>query len=126
MRKKGTNIVGDYFTTMLDITACQGGDLFKFGGDALLVAFFGDDTAISACRAAARMQQAIARFRQVEAFDETFSLKMTVGPGSGLLFTANLGTLEKMEYTVMGEALVNVPHAEDQAEGGEIFIDKAT
>ncbi len=124
--EKITNIVGDYFTTMLDITARQGGDLLKFGGDALLVAFFGDDHAINACRAGAQMQQAIARFDQVEAFGETFSLKMTVGLGSGLLFTANLGTPEKMECTAMGEALTQMAHAEDQAEGGEIFIDEAT
>jgi class 3 adenylate cyclase/tetratricopeptide (TPR) repeat protein len=124
--EKITNIVGDYFTTMLDLTARQGGDLLKFGGDALLVAFFGEDHAIRACRAGAQMQQAIARFSEVEAFGETFRLKMTVGLGSGPLFTANLGSAEKMEYTVMGEALANMAHAEDQAEGGEIFIDQAT
>jgi class 3 adenylate cyclase/tetratricopeptide (TPR) repeat protein len=124
--EKITNIVGDYFTTMLDLTARQGGDLLKFGGDALLVAFFGQDHAIRACRAGAQMQQAIARFSEVEAFGETFRLKMTVGLGSGPLFTANLGTAEKMEYTVMGEALANMAYAEDQAEGGEIFIDQAT
>jgi len=124
--EKITRIVGDLFTTMLDITTRQGGDLLKFGGDALLVAFFDDDHAIRACRAAAQMQQAIARFSQVEAFGETFSLKMTTGLGSGSLFTANLGTSEKMEYTVMGEALTNMAHAEDQAEGGEIFVDQAT
>jgi len=124
--EKITNIVGDYFTAMLDITARQGGDLLKFGGDALLVAFFGDDRAINACRAGAQMQQAIARFGQVEAFGETFSLKMTVGLGSGLLFIANLGTPEKMEYTAMGQALAQMAHAEDQAEGGEIFIDEST
>ena len=124
--EKITNIVGDYFTAMLDITTSQGGDLLKFGGDALLVAFFGDEHAINGCRAGAQMQQAIARFHQVEAFGETFSLKMTVGLGSGLLFTANLGTTEKMEYTAMGEALARMAHAEDQAEGGEIFVDEAT
>jgi class 3 adenylate cyclase/tetratricopeptide (TPR) repeat protein len=124
--EKITNIVGDYFTTMLEVTASQGGDLLKFGGDALLVAFFGADHAIDACRAGAQMQEAIVRFSQVEAFGETFSLRMTVGLGSGLLFTANLGTPEKMEYTVMGEALANMAQAENQAEGGEIFIDEAT
>ncbi len=130
--EKITNIVGDYFTRLLEITACQGGDLLKFGGDAMLVAFFGDDDpdtldhALNAVRAAAQMQEAIARFSEVEAFGETFRLKMTVGLGSGPLFTANLGTVDKMEYTVMGEALANMAHAEDQAEGGEIFIDELT
>jgi class 3 adenylate cyclase/predicted ATPase len=124
--EKITNIVGDYFTTMLDLTARQGGDLLKFGGDALLVVFLGEDHATRACRAGALMQQAIARFSEVEAFGDTFQLKMTVGLGSGPLFTANLGSAEKMEYTVMGEALANMAYAEDQAEGGEIFIDEAT
>ncbi len=121
-----TNIVGDSFTTLLDIGASHGGDLLKFGGDALLMAFFGHDHAIDACRAAAQMQRAMARFGRVEAFDEIFSLKMTVGLGSGLLLTANLGTPEKMEYAVMGEALARMARAEDQAEGGEISIDEAT
>jgi class 3 adenylate cyclase/tetratricopeptide (TPR) repeat protein len=121
-----TNIVGDYFTTMLEITTSLGGDLLKFGGDALLVAFFDADHAISGCRCAAQMQQAIGRFSRVEAFSDTFSLKMTVGLGSGQLFTANLGTAEKMEYTVMGQALAQMAHAEAQAEGGEIFADEAT
>ena len=79
-----TNIVGAYFTTMLEVTGQHGGDLLKFGGDALLVAFLEEDHAIQACRAAAEMQRAIAQFSQVEAFGETFRLKMTVGLGSGL------------------------------------------
>jgi len=131
-----THIVDDYFTTMLDIAARWGGDLIKFGGDALLIAFFGDDHApgsdhaLAACQAAAQMQQAMDRFARVKApgvqGTETFGLKMTVGLGTGPLFAANLGTRTKMEYTVMGEALAHMAHAEDRAAGGEIYIDRAT
>jgi len=130
--EKITQIVGDYFTRLIEIAACQEGELLKFGGDALVVAFWGDgdpttyDHALNAVRAAVQMQEAIARFSEVKAFDETFRLKMTVGLGSGALFTANLGTVDKMEYTIMGEALANMARAEDQAEGGEIFIDELT
>jgi class 3 adenylate cyclase/predicted ATPase len=126
------NIVGDYFSAMLDIADDQGGDLLKFGGDALLIAFFDDDPAadaghaLRACRAATQMQRAMDRFESTEALGETFRLRMTVGLGSGPLFTAHLGTRNKMEYTVMGEALANMAHAEDQARGGEILIDEAT
>lgn len=132
--EKIARIVGDYFTAVLDITTRQGGDLLKFGGDALLIAFFDDDDAalpelggaMRACRAAVQMQQAIARWSHVEAFGETYSLKMTAGLGTGLLFLGNLGTVEKMEYTAMGDALTSMAHAEDQAQGGEIFLDQAT
>ncbi len=138
------NIVGDYFTTMHDIAADQGGDLLKYGGDALLIAFFArtdgpiaiselredcqssNGHTLAACRAAVRMQQAMDRFGSIQALGETFRLQMTVGLGSGPLFTANLGTRHRMEYTVMGEALANMARAEDRAQAGEIYLDPAT
>ena len=110
--EKITNIVGDYFTAMLDITARQGGDLLKFGGDALLVAFLGDDDpvtvdhAVRACRAAAQMQQAIARYSEVEAFGETFRLKMTVSPGTTLFLNFTLSILRKKVRYFSGSSMV--------------------
>ena len=121
-----TDIVNDYFTAMLEITGHYGGDLLKFGGDALLVAFLGPDHAARACWAALRMQEAMTRFHQVSTSQGVFSLRMTIGLGTGPLFIASLGTSESMECTVMGPALSRMAHAEDQAEAGEIFVDGET
>jgi len=129
-----TRIVDDCFTAMLDVTERHGGDLLKFGGDALLVAFMDDSAsrrkdaayALAACQAATEMQQTMARFGHIGALGETFGLKMTVGLGSGSVFTASLGTPSKMEHTVMGTVLAEVAFAEDQAVAGEIYIDQAT
>jgi len=121
-----THHVNAYFTTMLNITGQLGGDLLKFGGDALLVAFFGPQHASRACRAALQMQAAMHRYSQVRTDVGEFSLRMTIGLGTGPLFVASLGSEAGMEYTVMGPGLARMAHAEDQAEAGEIFIDGDT
>jgi len=87
-----TGVVNDYFAAMLEIIAHHGGDLFKFGGDALLVCFSGDDGAARGCQAALEMQQAMDRFAVIETAQGTFSLRMTAGLGTGSLFLTSLGS----------------------------------
>ncbi|MBU1751978.1 MAG: adenylate/guanylate cyclase domain-containing protein, partial [Chloroflexi bacterium] len=121
-----TGIVNEYFAVMLDIMARHGGDLFKFGGDAVLVCFQGDDGAARGCRAALEMQAAMARFSAIETAQGTFSLRMTAALGTGQLFLASLGAAERLEFAVMGPAVVQVARAEDLAEAGEVLVDQAT
>jgi len=121
-----TGIVNDYFATMLDIIAFHGGDLFKFGGDALLVCFSGADGATRGCQAALEMQRAMNRFAVIETPQGTFNLRMTAGLGTGRLFLASLGSPERLEFAVMGPVLKQMAHAEDLAEASEVIIDQAT
>ena len=121
-----TGVVNDYFAAMLEIIARHGGDLFKFGGDALLVCFGGDDGAARGCRAALEMQQAMDRFAVIETAPGTFNLRMTAGLGTGRLFLASLGAPDRLEFAVMGPALEQMAGAEDLAKAGEVVIDRAT
>lgn len=121
-----TGIVNDYFDTMLEISANYGGDLLKFGGDALLLFFEGDDGALRAVATANAMQQAMSRFSHVKTSQGVFPLRMSIGMGSGPIFLASLGTAENMEYAVMGRALANMAQAEDRAVAGQIMVDQAT
>ncbi|MBU0494690.1 MAG: AAA family ATPase, partial [Chloroflexi bacterium] len=121
-----TGIVNEYFAVMLDIMARHGGDLFKFGGDAILVCFQGDDGAARGCRTALEMQEAMARFSAIETAQGTFSLRMTAALGTGRLFLVSLGAAERLEFAVMGPAVVQVAQAEDLAEAGEVLVDQAT
>lgn len=121
-----TTIVNRFFSALLEITDTYGGDLLKFGGDALLLFFGHQDHALRACRAARQMQTAMDRFSQVETSQGTFRLQMTVGLGSGPLFMAHLGSAEGMEFAIMGPAMAQMARAEDLASAGEIFFDAAT
>jgi len=121
-----TGIVNDYFAAMLEVIAHHNGDLFKFGGDALLVCFNDDDGAGRACRAALEMQQVMDRFAVIETIQGTFNLRMKVGMGTGTLFLASLGSSQNLEFAVMGPALGQMACAENLAEAGEVIVDRAT
>lgn len=121
-----TRIVNDYFETMLTISAQSGGDLLKFGGDALLLFFEGADGPQRALVTGQQMQQAMSRFAQVETSQGVFPLRMSIGMGTGPVFLASLGSADSMEYAVMGRALANMAQAEDRAEAGQVMVDSAT
>lgn len=121
-----TGIVNSYFDTMLAISDEYGGDLLKFGGDALLVFFEGDDGAHRAVTAAWMMQAAMGKFARVKTSQGIFPLRMSIGIGSGPVFLASLGTKESMEHAVMGRALAHMAQAEHLANAGQIVTDEAT
>jgi class 3 adenylate cyclase/tetratricopeptide (TPR) repeat protein len=121
-----TAIVNRFFAALLEITDHHGGDLLKFGGDALLIFFGGEDHARHACLTALRMQDIMTRFSQTPTSQGIFQLRMTVGLGTGRLFMAHLGSEEGMEFAVMGPTVAQMARGEDQASAGEIFIDTPT
>ncbi len=121
-----TGIVNAYFDAMLAISDEYGGDLLKFGGDALLLFFEGDDGAHRAVTTAWVMQQAMEKFARVKTSQGIFPLRMSIGIGSGHVFLASLGTPENMEYAVMGQALTNMAQAEHVASAGQIVVDSVT
>jgi len=122
-----TFIVNRFLDAVGTIATQYGGDLLKFAGDAGLSFYEGADHAARACRAAWEMQQVLReRFSSVETSLGHFALQMSVGLGSGLIFTASLGTLDNAEYAVMGPALATMGRAEQLAQAGQIFADRTT
>lgn len=121
-----TLIVNGYFSRMLEISDAMGGDLLKFGGDALLILFEDPNGPLRALDAAQRMQQAMEAYRAVETSQGVFPLQMKIGIGSGRVLLTTLGTSERMNYAVMGKALTRMSGAEAAATAGEIVVDDAT
>jgi class 3 adenylate cyclase/predicted ATPase len=120
------SIVNDYFAAMLEIIARYNGDLLKFGGDALLVYFDDDGCAARGCLTALEMQRTMNRFAVIKTAQGTFNLHMTAGLGTGTLFLANLGSLDRVEFAVMGPALELMARAEDLAQAGDVIVDQTT
>jgi class 3 adenylate cyclase/predicted ATPase len=121
-----TSIVNDYFETMLEISDRYGGDLLKFGGDALLIFFEGPEGPARAVTVATAMQDSMSKYQEVKTSQGIFPLRMSIGIGSGQIFLTNLGSSEEMNYAVMGNALANMGRAEDLATAGEIIVDRMT
>jgi len=118
-----TALVNRYFDAMLQVLFAYGGDLFKFGGDALL-AFFAQEAggSLSALQAAWAMQQAMTAFHRVETSLGTFPLQMKIGLNAGEIFTARVGTAAEREFIVTGPAVNATARAESLAQAGQILI----
>lgn len=56
-----TDLLNSCFDSMIRMCLAEGGDIIKFGGDALLVLFTGEGDAIRACRASHAMRALIAK-----------------------------------------------------------------
>jgi class 3 adenylate cyclase/tetratricopeptide (TPR) repeat protein len=114
-----TEIINRYFGAMLHIILARGGDLFKFGGDALLVYF---PRSLEALEVARDMQHAMSDFTQVKTTIGTFPLQMKIGLNSGSIFTARLGTETQRQFVVTGAAVNATSHAQSIASAEQIII----
>ncbi len=113
------------FGPMLQIAAMRGGELLKFGGDALLFLFRGDDHPEQACDAAVQMRTALRDAAAVPTSVGRLSLKMSVGVHSGDIHLFLVGAPTR-ELLILGPGATSTALAEKAAEAGEIVVTAAT
>lgn len=103
-----TALLNDYLTDMSDIIMEEGGTVDKYEGDAI-IAFWNapmaqTDHAVRACRAALRCQRKLTERRQ-EFFERTgVNLFMRIGIHTGEVVVGNMGSHNRFNYTVLGDA----------------------
>ncbi len=122
--KKGseelTDILNDYFSTMIDIICSEGGDIITFGGDALFTAF---EEPGSALNCAVKMQEAMEEFGEVESSVGTHPLEMSIGLSRGEVLYSTLGNTDRAAFGMFGDTVNRVEGVESMAESGEITLD---
>ena len=109
-----TRVLNDYFTTMIDLVREYGGQVIKFGGDAITCAFpslRGDETEgenlraaiLQASECALAMQEKMAAFQAVETRGGVFELQMKIGVSAGTVISLSVGDpQEGLEYVLAG------------------------
>jgi class 3 adenylate cyclase/tetratricopeptide (TPR) repeat protein len=120
-----TEVLDTVFGSMLRLVGERGGALLKFGGDALLLLFDGEDHAVEAACAAVEMRKSLRSASEIPTSVGRLSLKMSIGLHSGdvHLFRAS-GT--HTELIVAGPAASKVTEMEETAAAGEIVISDTT
>ncbi len=113
------------FGAMLSQAAIRGGELLKFGGDALLFIFRGDDHAARACRSAVDMRQALKEAAKIPTSVGRLKLSMSVGIHSGPVDLFLVGSPTR-ELLILGGAGTATTEAEHAAVAGEILITEGT
>lgn len=109
------------FTPLLDVTRSYGGDVLKFGGDALLLFFDGPDHLARACAAADGMRRTLRRVGTVQVGTRTVTLRMSQGLHSGEFDFFLVGD-RHAELVVAGAAATATVRMEAAAAAQEILL----
>jgi adenylate cyclase len=104
-------LLNRYLTEMSDVIMENMGTIDKYEGDAI-IAFFGapvyrEDHAVLACRSAVGMKKAEKELNRVIMADQLSPapLYTRIGINTGEMVVGNMGTSNKMNYTIMGNAV---------------------
>jgi adenylate cyclase len=119
-------LLGEYFNEMVEIVFRHGGTLDKFIGDAIM-ALWGaplasEDDADKAMRAAIDMQRALIPLNEHWKATGQPPIEIGIGINFGEVFAGNIGSEQRMEYTVLGDAVNTASRLCSNAGRGEIII----
>jgi adenylate cyclase len=125
-------LLNDYLTDMCDIIISSEGTVDKFEGDAIM-AFWGAPTsqadhAQRACFAAIDMNNRLIALR-VKAVQEGITpLTVRMGVNTGQMVVGNMGSSQRMNYTIMGDAVNLASRLEgaNKAYGSGMMISEST
>ncbi len=102
-------LLNEYLSEMTDIILKYEGTVDKYEGDAI-IAFFGaplafEDHPERVCLAAIDMKRRLAELREEWRKKGTFELKVRMGINTGDAVVGNMGSRQRMDYTMMGDAV---------------------
>ena len=112
------------FGAMLETAATRGGQLLKFGGDALLFLFTGDGHALQACSTALEMRAELRRASEIRTSVGRLNLKISTGVHAGKFHMMLVGAPHR-ELVVLGPDTSAAIRCENAADAGEIVVSDA-
>ncbi len=120
-----TEILDAVFSNLLERAATFGGSMLKYGGDAVLVFFWGEDHPRRAVAAAAAMRAGLREVGRSETASGRVRLRMSVGVHSGEFDFFLVGGSHR-ELIVAGPAATETCAMEAAANAGQILVSTAT
>jgi adenylate cyclase len=117
-----------YFDRMVDIIVKHGGTISKFIGDNVMVMFnlpieSNTNHALAAAKAGFEIQQWIQEYRAAHPEEKA---AFGFGISSGELVAGNMGSQERMEYTVIGDPVREADELCATAAANEVAISETT
>ncbi|MDA8753784.1 adenylate/guanylate cyclase domain-containing protein [Candidatus Marinimicrobia bacterium] len=128
-----TQLITSYLTKMTDIAIEYGGTVDKYIGDAIMI-FFGDpeskgvkEDATSCVLMAMEMKKALVELRKNwELAGVSESLDVRMGVHSDMCTVGNFGSLDRLDYTVLGNGVNLASRLESLADSNQILISENT
>lgn len=123
-------MLNQYFSVMVDIIFKNNGLLDKFVGDQLIAVFglvdASGNAAENAIRSAIEMQESTEEMmkKRLQANLELFEVGIGINTGNAII--GNIGSSNRMDYTVIGDCVNIAARLEEMAIGDEIIIGEQT
>ncbi len=119
------NLLNKYFDVMVKEIIAQGGYIDKFIGDAIMAVFRGDYHLDRAIDASLAVRSKIAALPN-ESGNISFAPKVSIGINSGEMISGNIGsgTLRRLDYTVIGDAVNVAQRLQSAAKEDQIVINE--
>jgi len=124
------SLLNEYFTEMAKIIFEHQGSLDKYIGDAI-VAVFGsliplENSAGTAVQTAIQMMKRMASLKEKWKNQLGVEMDMGIGINTGEVFLGNIGSPERMEFTVIGDTVNIASRFSGAAREGQILVTKDT
>jgi adenylate cyclase len=121
------DVLNTYFSVIIDKVLQNGGTINKFAGDNIM-AFWNapqeqPDHALLAIKAACGCQKGI---REIRDNKSQKGLQFGIGINTGYVVAGNIGSVGRMEYTVIGDAVNMASRICEDTPGDEIWIGDQT
>jgi len=127
-----TALLNEYLSDMTDIILQEGGTLDKYEGDAILAFWNAPLTqgnhAVRACRAALKCQDKLRQRREEFRRRTGAELFMRIGINTGEVVVGNMGSRDRFDYTVLGDAanLASRLEGANKAFGTYLMVSEST
>ena len=124
------NTMNGYFDRMVPCIETVNGAIDKFIGDAIM-AFWGipfNDgmSSLNGVHAAISMQTGLATYNNFQRDNDRPELAMGIGIASGPVVAGNIGSQDRVEYSVLGDTVNTASRIEGSACAEQILIDQKT
>lgn len=124
--KEVSNILNEYFSHISKIAQLQNGHIDKFMGDCAMVVFGvpgqSSNHAVDAIVCAVMIQKVVARLNEKRVRQNKLPVQFKIGVNTGLMVAGNLGSNDRMEYTVIGDPVNVASRLASIAGGNEILV----
>ncbi len=121
-----TLILNEYFTHISTIAQMHNGHIDKFMGDCAMIVFgvpdFSDTHSINAVNCAIMIRELVAQLNERRIKQNKIPIHFKTGVNSGMMIAGNLGSNDRMEYTVIGDPVNIASRLAGIAESNQIII----
>jgi len=120
------SLLNEYFSLISTIAQMHNGHIDKFMGDCAMVVFgvtdHSDHHSLDAINCSIMIRDTISQLNTTRLHHGKIPIHLKIGINSGVMIAGNLGSSDRMEYTVIGDPVNIASRLANIAESGQIII----